>query len=76
MPTFQYRALQSDGVIAEGEIEAGGRLDAFRLLEGRSLRPIKLAERNGHGAASPAKKAPQSPPKAPARDAASEAKAA
>jgi type II secretory pathway component PulF len=76
MPTFQYRALQSDGVIAEGELEAGGRLEAFRLLEGRSLRPIKLAERNGNGATSAAKKAPKSPPKPSPKEAAQEPKAA
>ena len=50
MPVFQYRALQTDGAIAEGELEAGGRQEAFRQLEGRRLRPIKLAERNGNGA--------------------------
>src|SRR5437667_11845189 len=48
MPTFQYRALQSDGTIAEGRLEAGGRQEAFRQMEGRGLRPISLAEhRNG-----------------------------
>ena len=48
MPTFLYRALQSDGTIAEGQIEAGGRQEAFRQMESRGLRPISLAEhRNG-----------------------------
>jgi type II secretory pathway component PulF len=48
MPTFQYRALQADGKIAEGQLEAGGRQEAFRQMEGRGLRPISLAEgRNG-----------------------------
>src|SRR5437773_3667972 len=48
MPTFQYKALQSDGTIAEGRLEAGGRQEAFRQMEGRGLRPISLAEhRNG-----------------------------
>src|SRR6185312_7724089 len=45
MPTFQYRAIQSDGKIAEGQIEAAGRPDAFRQMEGRGLRPVSLAER-------------------------------
>ncbi|HXG47753.1 MAG TPA: type II secretion system F family protein [Methylomirabilota bacterium] len=44
MPTFQYRALQSDGGIAEGQIDAGGRQEAFRLMEARGLRPITLTE--------------------------------
>src|SRR5437667_8475544 len=57
MPTFQYKALQADGSIAEGEMEAGGRQEAFRQMEGRGLRPIRLAERSGgNGAAKPAAK--------------------
>lgn len=47
MPTFQYRALQGDGTIATGELEAGGRQEAFRQMEARGLRPINLAERAG-----------------------------
>src|SRR5437763_395768 len=59
MPTFQYKALQSDGAIAEGEVEAGGRQEAFRQMEARGLRPIRLAERNGQG--TPKAKAPAKP---------------
>ncbi len=44
MPTFQYRAMQGDGTVAEGQIEAGGRQEAFRQMEGRGLRPISLGE--------------------------------
>jgi type II secretory pathway component PulF len=55
MPSFRYRALQADGVIAEGELEAGGRQEALRVVEERGLRPISLAEgkagRNGKPAA-------------------------
>ncbi len=46
MPLFQYRALQSDGTIAEGRLEANGRLEAFRQLEGRGLKPVGLSEEN------------------------------
>src|SRR6478609_1350037 len=50
MPVFQYRAIQADGSIAEGKLEAGGRQEAFRQMEGRGLRPISLAEhKNGKG---------------------------
>src|SRR5438132_39111 len=63
MPTFQYKALQADGTIAEGEFEAGGRHEAFRQMEGRGLRPIKLAERNGTSAPK------KSPPKPAAKEA-------
>src|SRR6478736_6001737 len=45
MPTFQYRALQTNGAIAEGQIEAGGRQEAFRLMEDKGLRPVSLAEK-------------------------------
>src|SRR5688572_22849128 len=57
MPTFHYRALQTDGKIAEGQIEAGGRAEAFRVIEGQSLRPISLKEgANGKSKSSPAPK--------------------
>ncbi len=59
MPLFQYKALLVDGSIAEGEIEAGGRHEAFRQMESRGLRPISLADRNGSKA--PAKPAPPKP---------------
>ena len=66
MALFQYRALTADGTIADGEIEAGGRQEAFRQMEGRGLRPIRLAERNGGNG--PAK----NPPKVPTRESAKE----
>lgn len=52
MASFLYKAIQPDGTIAEGQLEAAGRHEALRLMEGRGLRPIRLAERtgNGHGA--------------------------
>lgn len=52
MPTFQYRALQADGTIAEGQLEAAGRPDAFRQMEGRGLRPVSLSERASKNGAS------------------------
>src|SRR5436190_17180121 len=47
MPFFQYRALQADGVIAEGELEAAGRHEAFAQMAGKGLRPVSLSERSG-----------------------------
>jgi type II secretory pathway component PulF len=58
MPTFQYRALQSNGAIAEGQIEAGGRQEAFRLMEVQGLRPVSLAER-ANGKARKVERAPK-----------------
>ncbi len=44
MSFYQYRVIQANGTIAEGRIEARGRQEAFRLLEGRGLKPISLEE--------------------------------
>lgn len=54
MPVFQYRALRPDGAVTEGEIDAGGRPEAFRQMEAQGLRPISLRER-GNGKAPTAK---------------------
>src|SRR3954471_7807076 len=59
MPSFSYKALQADGTIAEGEIEAGGRQEAFRSMEARGLRPIRLAEGKANGKAAPRKPSPK-----------------
>jgi type II secretory pathway component PulF len=44
MPTFIYRALQADGEITQGQLDAGGRQEAFRQIESRGWRPISLNE--------------------------------
>src|SRR4051812_8933641 len=59
MPSFSYKALQADGTIAEGEIEAGGRQEAFRSMEARGLRPIRLAEGKANGKPAPRKPSPK-----------------
>jgi type II secretory pathway component PulF len=46
MPTFSYRALQTDGKIAEGVLDAAGRPDALRQMETLGLRPVSLAEKS------------------------------
>lgn len=45
MALFQYRALQANGAVAEGQLEAAGRPEAFRQMEGQGLKPISLAEK-------------------------------
>ena len=50
MPQFAYKAMQHDGVLTEGLLDASNRQEAMRQVEGRGLRPIKLAE-SGSGAA-------------------------
>ena len=75
MPTFLYKAVQNDGRTTEGELEAGGRQDAFRQMENLGLRPIKLAERNGAGTngATPKSSAKPAPKPAPVKPAAGKA---
>jgi type II secretory pathway component PulF len=52
MPVFEYRALQANGSASQGQVEAGGRQDAVRLLEGRGLTPLRVVET---GSSSPAR---------------------
>src|SRR5581483_2043245 len=44
MPQFAYKAMQHDGVLTEGFLDASNRQEAMRQVEGRGLRPIKLSE--------------------------------
>jgi len=44
MPTFQYKALQTDGTMAQGQLDAAGRPDALRQMETLGLRPVNLIE--------------------------------
>jgi type II secretory pathway component PulF len=62
MPTFSYKAIQADGKVAEGVLEAAGRPDAFRQMEGRGLRPVSLAERAAGKKGSPTKPGATSAP--------------
>ena len=58
MPQFAYKAMQLDGVLVEGLLDASSRHEAMRQVEGRGLRPIRLAESKattpGANAAAPA----------------------
>jgi type II secretory pathway component PulF len=51
MPSFDYKAVKMDGAIAQGQLDAAGRAEAFRQMEGLGLRPIALMERAGNSAA-------------------------
>jgi type II secretory pathway component PulF len=44
MPTFTYKALQTNGTMTEGRLDAPGRPDALRQMETLGLRPINLSE--------------------------------
>lgn len=44
MPQFAYKALQPDGLLTEGFLDASNRQEAMRQVEHRGLKPIKIAE--------------------------------
>jgi type II secretory pathway component PulF len=44
MPLFQYKGMHANGGVAEGQLEAPGRAEAFRQMEALGLRPIRLIE--------------------------------
>src|ERR1700722_20567648 len=50
MPSFSYRALQADGKIAEGVLDAAGRPDALRQIETLGLRPMNVLEKSSAAA--------------------------
>lgn len=64
MAVFEYKAMQANGAMTAGRIDANGRQDAMRLIEQRGLTPIKIAETSTAPAkaASGAGKASSSPP--------------
>lgn len=47
MPVFQYKGLQTNGTVAEGQLEASGRSEAFAQMAGLGLRPVSLSEKAG-----------------------------
>ena len=44
MPQFAYKAIQLDGVLVEGSLDASNRQEAMRQVELRGLKPIRLGE--------------------------------
>lgn len=53
MPLFNYKAIQGNGTVAQGQLEAAGRAEAFRQMEGLGLRPISLSELAAGGTKKP-----------------------
>jgi type II secretory pathway component PulF len=49
MPQFQYKAVQANGTMAEGQLEAADRQGAFAQMAGLGLRPVSLSEKAGAG---------------------------
>jgi type II secretory pathway component PulF len=44
MPSFAYKAMQRDGALTEGSLDASNRHEAMRQVELLGLKPIRLAE--------------------------------
>src|SRR4051812_11349406 len=44
MPQFAYKAMQRDGALTEGSLDASNRHEAMRQVELLGLKPIRLAE--------------------------------
>lgn len=51
MVVFQYRALQANGSIVEGQVDASTRPEALSRLEMQGVTPIQLSEQNQKSAA-------------------------
>src|ERR1019366_7353412 len=49
MPSFQYKGLQANGAMTEGQLEANDRKGAFAQMAGLGLRPVSLAEKAAAG---------------------------
>ena len=47
MLVFKYKALQEDGKLVEGQLEAGARAEALRQMDAKGLRAISLVEQSG-----------------------------
>ena len=82
MPQFAYKAVQENGVLVEGSLDASNRQEALRQVEVRGLKPIRLAEsgatsgRSGSAKASAAKGSAAKGTRAPFRGAVQEKTAA
>lgn len=44
MAAFEYKAIQADGTLTQGVLEAGGRSEALRQITSQGLKPVKITE--------------------------------
>ncbi|NNC88758.1 MAG: type II secretion system F family protein [Akkermansiaceae bacterium] len=51
MASFAYKALEGNGSVTTGEIDANDRGEALRILDRKGLQPVKLTQKSGGGAA-------------------------
>jgi type II secretory pathway component PulF len=55
MAVFEYKALQANGSVKMGKVDAGGRSEALSMVEALGLTPLKLSEVGGTGVVAAAK---------------------
>jgi len=44
MSTFYFSGINSDGTVVEGQVRGDVRQDAYRAMEYRGLRPVRVHE--------------------------------
>ena len=42
MSVFEYKALRANGTVTDGQVDAGGRQDAMRMIEALGLTPLRI----------------------------------
>ncbi len=55
MPSFDYKAIQSDGTLTQGSLDAGGRAEALRQIQNLGMKAVKVTEAADSNAASGSK---------------------
>ncbi len=63
MASFDYKAIQTDGAIAQGSLEAGSRAEALRQIQSLGMKAVKIAEVDSPQAASGSRLRPPWPSK-------------
>ncbi|MGE9271165.1 MAG: type II secretion system F family protein [Verrucomicrobiales bacterium] len=56
MPAFSYKALGANGAIQTGQVDAGDRTEALRLIDRKGLQPVSLSQATQDAAKKPKSK--------------------
>jgi type IV pilus assembly protein PilC len=52
MASFEYKAVQADGTMTQGTLDAGGRAEALRQIQNLGMKAVKVTEANSKAAKS------------------------